>query len=68
MGYRSTKIDDFRDSGFYKDGGPRYKMQLHFFVEVVSRDVIADGLHMPDNLLDVMGCFDSLEHWHDSPT
>ena len=67
MGYRSTMIDDFRDTGFYKETDPRYKMQQHFGVEVVSRDVIADGLNMADNSLDVVGCFDSMEHWHNSP-
>lgn len=67
LGYRSTMIDDFRDSGFYSESDPRYKMQQHFGVDVVSRDVIADGLNMPDNSLDVVGCFDSMEHWHNSP-
>ena len=67
MGYRSTMIDDFRDRGFYSEADSRYKMQQHFGVDIVSRDVVADGLGMAENSLDVVTCFDSMEHWHNSP-
>lgn len=67
LGFRSTMIDDFRDAGFYSQSDSRYQMQKHFDVTVVSRDVVAEGLGLRENSVDVITCFDSMEHWHNSP-
>jgi len=36
-------------------------------VKVVARDVVAEGVSDLNVRLDVVTCFDSMEHWHRSP-
>lgn len=67
LGYRSILIDDFRDQGFFTRDDLRYQMQRHYGVQQVSRDVVAQGIDFAPNSIDVFTCFDSMEHWHNSP-
>jgi SAM-dependent methyltransferase len=63
---RSVLVDDFgdRDSDYLivSSAGPHERRG----VEVVSRDVMSEGLGV-DGPFDVVTSFDSMEHWHQSP-
>lgn len=68
-GLRPILIDDFRDPGFL-DAPTMDAMRAlwrHHGVEVVTRDVVTQGLGMVPASLDAVTSFDSLEHWHHSP-
>jgi 2-polyprenyl-3-methyl-5-hydroxy-6-metoxy-1,4-benzoquinol methylase len=68
LGYDTILIDDFGDDwytaaltdgvlGLFKRHGLR----------VVSTDVIAKGVSLEPESLDVVSCFDAMEHFHHSP-
>lgn len=69
FGMRPILVDDFRDPGH--DDRKNYDMMRAVWsaagVEVVSRDVIADGLGVAAGSLDAVVTVDSIEHWHNSP-
>lgn len=68
-GLRPVLIDDFRDPGFFDEptmNAMRDLWRLHG-LEVLTRDVVADGLGSAPASLDAVTSFDSLEHWHNSP-
>lgn len=68
-GFRSVVVDDYRDPGFADDvtvAAMRGLYEEHG-VEVVSRDLVRDGLDFPDGSFDAITCIDSVEHWHGSP-
>ena len=58
---RSVLVDDFGDDvavlNFHKEHG----------VEIVSSDVATDGMSKIKGDFDAINCFDSFEHWHNSP-
>ncbi len=67
VGMRSILIDDFKDRGFFNDEDPRQRLPTDYRCEVISRDVVREGIAFPAASLDVVTCFDSMEHWHASP-
>lgn len=67
LGYKSVLMDDFLDAGFFNGMDARKNMPLAHGVDVVSRDVVQHGMGRPDNSLDAITAFDTLEHWHASP-
>jgi 2-polyprenyl-3-methyl-5-hydroxy-6-metoxy-1,4-benzoquinol methylase len=68
-GFRTTLVDDFRDSGFFDEAtmGAMRALYAEYGVDVVSRDVVANQLSFAERSLDTITIFDSLEHWHNSP-
>jgi len=66
---RTVLVDDFND--FINDGVGCGQSVLEIHrdsgVEVVSRDVIAEGISDIEGDFDVITTFDSMEHWHNSP-
>lgn len=67
MGMQSTLVDDFEDDVNYQTGRGGLSVHRELQVQVVSRDVVRDGLTFPAESFDVVTTFDSMEHWHHSP-
>jgi SAM-dependent methyltransferase len=72
MGLDATLVDDFWGGGHVEANV--YRQQLSFLegfeklgVKIQSQDLISKPLQMPDESLDVVTCFHTLEHWHHSP-
>ncbi|RII27770.1 MAG: hypothetical protein CXR31_05965 [Geobacter sp.] len=61
-------VDDFNDTVNRRVGPSVLDLHRHYGVEIISRDVIAEGLgdDLPNDF-DVITTFDSMEHWHHSP-
>jgi len=66
-GMTATLIDDFGDPINKELGWSPLGLHERFGVRIVSRDVIADGLGLAVESMDVITSFDSMEHWHNSP-
>ena len=64
---RVTLVDDFNDAINQKVGDKVFALHRGHGVDVVSRDVVADGLGDLGQDLDAITTFDSMEHWHHSP-
>ena len=68
LGFRRViLVDDFMDSINLKVGDKILDIHRRYGVEVVSRDVIRNGLGDGLRSLDIATSFDSIEHWHHSP-
>jgi SAM-dependent methyltransferase len=67
LGYDSVLVDDFRDTVNHEHGDNALAPHRKHGVEVISRDVIADGVELAPASFDAFTSFDSLEHWHHSP-
>lgn len=68
LGFKSILVDDFRDRGNVEIADDVLaRVHGRYGVEVVSRDVVADGLDFGPETLDAVTTFDSIEHWHHSP-
>jgi SAM-dependent methyltransferase len=72
MGLEATLVDDFWGGGHVEAN--IYRQQLSFLegfeklgVKIQSQDLISRPLQMPDESVDVITCFHTLEHWHHSP-
>jgi len=66
---RVVLVDDFQDEVNTRTGGSVLDLHRRLGVEIVSRDVVAEGLEaaFAPAGFDVITCFDSMEHWHHSP-
>jgi len=64
---RTVLVDDFNDSVNHKLGDSILDIHRSHGVEIVSRDVIATGIHDIEGRFDIITSFDSMEHWHHSP-
>ncbi len=67
VGMKATLIDDFRDSVNLSIGQQALELHRRQGVTIGSCDVVRDDLLLPSQSLDVITCFDSMEHWHSSP-
>ena len=67
LGCDSVLVDDFRDAVNLEHGEEALAPHRKHGVEVISRDVVADGVEFEPASLDAVTSFDSLEHWHHSP-
>ena len=67
VGLKTTLVDDFADPVNDVHGNAALRVHCDAGVEIVSRDVIADGLGLSAASHDVITTFDSVEHWHHSP-
>lgn len=66
-GIRAILVDDFQDASNRPIAEEVLKLHRSKGVEIISRDVVRDSLNLPQDSLDVVTCFDSMEHWHNSP-
>jgi SAM-dependent methyltransferase len=66
-GMRATLIDDFLDPVVACVGPSVLDVHRRAGVRVVARDAVRDGLGLRPSSVDVVTCFDSMEHWHNSP-
>ena len=64
---RTVLVDDFNDSVNRRVGASILDLHLSYGVEVISRDVITDGIHDIKGAFDVITTFGCLEHLHHSP-
>lgn len=67
LGMDAVVIDDFGDATARPFVGSALELHHRYGVEVVYRDVIAEGLGVAADSFDVITTFDSMEHWHASP-
>ena len=68
-GLKAVLVDDYRDPGFFEEETMAAMQALYrkYGVEVISRDLVKEGLDFPAGSLDAVSCFDTIEHWHGSP-
>jgi len=64
---RVVLVDDFDDPINHKVGASILDLHRNLGVEVVSRDVIDEGIRDIPGYFDIITTFDSMEHWHHSP-
>lgn len=64
---RTVLVDDFQDPVNQRIGDSILGLHRGCGVEVISRDVVADGIDDIAGAFDVVSTFDSMEHWHHSP-
>ncbi len=64
---RVVVVDDFHDPVMDAVGSSILDLHRNAGVEIVERDVIAEGLDGIEGPFDAITTFDSLEHWHHSP-
>jgi SAM-dependent methyltransferase len=67
LGMKTFLVDDFRDPVNDRLGNDVLDYHRTLGVEIVTRDVIADGLPFERGSFDAITSFDSMEHWHASP-
>jgi SAM-dependent methyltransferase len=67
LGYHAICVDDFSDMG--DPAWLEVPQMVHqpLGVEIVSRDVVAEGICFPCASLDVVTTFATMEHFHHSP-
>ncbi len=64
---RTVLIDDFNDLVNHRVGDSILALHRSHGVEVLSRDLVKNGLRGIEGRFDVITSFDSMEHWHHSP-
>lgn len=64
---RTVLVDDFNDSINRKTGDSIFSLHRQLGVEVISSDVVKNGMKGVDGTFDAITTFDSMEHWHHSP-
>lgn len=61
-------VDDFRDEVNERLGKSALSIHTKYGVQIVSRDVVAQGLgRLGQRAVDAYTSFSSMEHWHHSP-
>ncbi len=64
---RVVLIDDFRDDVSLQRHDSGVALHRQHGVEVIARDVVAEGLAGVDGDFSTITCFEAMEHWHHSP-
>ena len=67
FGMKVTIMDDFEDPVNREYGDSALAVHRTLGVEVQKRDPLETGFGFPAESLDVVTCFDTMEHWHRSP-
>jgi len=67
LGLHAILVDDFQDENNRPVVDEVLQLHKSKGVEIVSQDVVHQPLKLAENSLDVITCFDSMEHWHHSP-
>ena len=66
LGMQPVLVDDFGDRVNLQHGNSAFAAHRRFGVQIVSRDVVKEGI-ADLGPFDVVTSFDSMEHWHHSP-
>lgn len=64
---RTVLVDDFNDAVNDRVGASILDLHRRLGVEIVSRNLIDNGIHDIEGQFDIITSFDSMEHWHHSP-
>ena len=64
---RIVLVDDFDDSVNHQVGTSIFDLHRRLGVEVISRDIVSNGIADISGKFDIITTFDSMEHWHHSP-
>jgi SAM-dependent methyltransferase len=64
---RTVLVDDFGDPVNHQVGDSIFSLHNRLGVEVISSDVVKNGMRGVDGEFDAITTFDSMEHWHHSP-
>ncbi len=64
---RTVLVDDFNDSVNQRVGASIFDLHRSLGVEVISHDVVENGIQDIEGPFDIITTFDSMEHWHHSP-
>jgi SAM-dependent methyltransferase len=68
LAYAVVLVDDFKDGWHARMAETVFNCVHHRLgVEIVSRDVIAEGVEFETESFDAVTLFDTMEHWHNSP-
>jgi SAM-dependent methyltransferase len=67
LGYDAILIDDFGDDWHGQSAQGALGLHSRYGVQIVSTDVLAKGVSLEPGSLDVVTCFDTMEHFHHSP-
>lgn len=67
LGYCATLIDDRRDPHFDAADDPRRGLPTAYGFTAVEADMLEEPWRFPQESLDAVTSFDSMEHWHHSP-
>lgn len=67
VGMRVTLIDDFGDSNNRPIAQETLRIHQKLRVRVLAGDVASAQFEVPPASMDVLTCFDALEHWHHNP-
>jgi SAM-dependent methyltransferase len=67
LGMQAVLIDDFADQVNQSSGDSVLDLHRRYGVEVISRDVLKEGLDNLDGPFAAITSFESMEHWHHSP-
>lgn len=68
LGMQVTLVDDFQDSNNRPVADEALRLHRSRGVTVIQADVLTDPLaQVPAGCLDVLTCFDALEHWPKNP-
>jgi 2-polyprenyl-3-methyl-5-hydroxy-6-metoxy-1,4-benzoquinol methylase len=63
----SVLVDDLSDSDNEWIYGNQASPHIKYGVQIYRQDLLKDRLKGVPELLDVVSCFNSMEHWHNSP-
>jgi SAM-dependent methyltransferase len=67
LGYDAILIDDFGDDWHSQSAQGALGLHSRYGVQIISTDVLAKGVSLEPGSLDVVTCFDTMEHFHHSP-
>ena len=67
LGMKSILVDDFKDEVNLKFGDAILDIHKSYGVQIISRDLINQGIDFEPESIDAFTSFDSMEHWHHSP-
>ncbi len=67
QGMRAVLVDDFEDEINQQVGLSILEIHKSYGVEVVCKDVMEEHIGLEPQSIDVITCFETMEHWHHSP-
>ena len=67
LGFSTTIVDDFSDPVNVSGGDQLLDMHRAAGVNIVQRDLIAEGIDFPCDTADLIMALEAMEHWHHSP-
>lgn len=67
LGYDAMLIDDFGDTWHGQSAEGALSLHSRYGVKIASADVVEQGVKLEPESLDVVTCFNTMEHFHNSP-